>query len=170
MHFVWEVTQREAFKRLKKLLPLPQYFFTTPMSKSHHCATHLRQAWVLNFYRRVSQSRILHLHSHDTLRSRIRFCRLCLPVIVSTPKCTVARKSTLKRTTNRLSLSQNHWEVPQSTYSIFSNNLHLADTLRRAYLQKVNATDLSRELEDIAQRQGLRVCEETMIKAKESCC
>ena len=43
-------------------------------------------------------------------------------------------------------------------------DLHLADTLNRAYRQEVNASDLTRELEDVNQRQGLPVCEETWLK------
>ena len=43
-------------------------------------------------------------------------------------------------------------------------DLHLADTLSRAYRQEVNASDLTRELEDVDQRRGLPVCEETWLK------
>ena len=49
-------------------------------------------------------------------------------------------------------------------YNLTGKYLHLTGTLRRAYIQKVNTTDLTRELEGIAQRQGLRVCEETWLK------
>ena len=43
-------------------------------------------------------------------------------------------------------------------------DLHLADILSRAYLQEVNASDLTRELEDMDQRRGLPVCKETWLK------
>lgn len=43
-------------------------------------------------------------------------------------------------------------------------DLHLADTLSRAYIQEVNASDLTRELEDVDHRRGLPVCEETWLK------
>ena len=45
-------------------------------------------------------------------------------------------------------------------------DLHLADTLSRAYLQEVNASDLTKELEDVDQLRGLPVCKETWLKVK----
>lgn len=44
-------------------------------------------------------------------------------------------------------------------------DVHLADTLR-AYLQEVNASDPTRELEDLDQQRGLSVREETWLKLK----
>lgn len=38
------------------------------MRRPHYSVTHLRQAWVLNFYRTVSQLHMLHMHSNPETR------------------------------------------------------------------------------------------------------
>ena len=63
VQFIWgDHAQKGA---LKKLLLLLQYFVTTTsLRRLRYRAMHLRQAWLMHFYRRVSQLRMLHMHSH----------------------------------------------------------------------------------------------------------
>lgn len=175
VHFVWEVAQREAFKKLKEAVTITPVLLYNPNEEvtlqCHASQTGLGAALlqkgqpVTYSSPALTPAEIRYAQIEKELLSLALACDRFDTYVYSRKEVNIEMDNKpLEPITKPLGSAPKHLQrmlLHLQHYNLTGKYLHLADTLRRAYLQKVNATDLTRELENIAQRQGLRVCKET---------
>ena len=170
-HFVWEVTQREAFKKLKEAVTITPVLLYNPNEEvtlqCHASQTGLGAA-LLQKGQPVAYSspalkpaEIRYAQIEKELLSIVLACDRFDTYVYSRKEVNIEMDhKPLESITKSLESAPKHLQrmlLHLQQYNLTGKYLHLTGTLRRAYLLKVNTTDFTRELEGIAQRQGLRV-------------